>query len=206
MDDLLCAWCCTRGFLDSSERRAIPVLCVFDNEEVGSASQQGADSTFLESVLGRISDGLDCQLDRLLAQSFMVSADNAHALHPNHPEYADANNAPVLNGGMVLKFNASMRYTTDGVSAAVMRRVCELAHVPVQTYCNRADMRGGSTLGNISVSHVSIPAVDVGLAQLAMHSCYETAGVRDAVYMMDAMTAYYSCCLECPSDGVYHIE
>ena len=206
LDDLMCAWCCLRGFLDSTDSDAVPVLCVFDNEEVGSVSQQGAGSRLLETALNRICRAMVWDVDRMLAQSFMVSADNAHGLHPNHPENADPNNAPVLNGGVVLKFNAAMRYTTDGVSAAIMRRVCELAHVPVQTYCNRADMRGGSTLGNISVSHVSIPSVDIGLAQLAMHSTYETAGVQDALYLMDAMTAYYSCALECPGDGVYHLS
>lgn len=206
LDDLECAWCCTRGFLESEESDAVPVLCVFDNEEVGSVSVQGAGSDFLENVLARICDTMQWDKNQLLAQSFMVSADNAHAVHPNHPEYADAVSAPVLNGGIVLKYNANLRYSTDGVSTAVMRKVCEMAHVPVQTYCNRADMPGGSTLGVVSMGHVSVPTVDVGLAQLAMHSCYETAGVQDVLYLMDAMTAYYSCALVSPADGVYDIR
>ena len=132
----------------------------------------------------------------MLAQSFMVSADNAHALHPNHPELADSTNAPVLGGGVVLKFNASQRYCTDGVSAAIFRKVCAKADVSVQTYCNRADLPGGSTLGNISLHHVSVPTADIGLPQLAMHSCYETAAVKDAGALVDAMAAFYGSCLE----------
>ena len=136
----------------------------------------------------------------------MVSADNAHALHPNHPEYADPENAPVINRGVVLKFNSSQKYMTDGATAAVIRRIGEKAGVPMQTYYNRADMLGGSTLGKLSVSQVSIPTVDVGLAQLAMHSCYETAGVRDTEYMVRLMTKFYGIHYACPEDGVYLVD
>jgi len=195
LDDLECAWCCTQGFLEAGESDSVPVLCVFDSEEVGSSSVQGAASDLLERVLTRICDSCGWNLNQLLAQSFMVSADNAHAVHPNHPEYADPANAPVINGGIVIKYNASQRYCTDGVSAAVLRKICDGAKVPVQTYCNRADLPGGSTLGNISLAHVSVPTVDIGLAQLAMHSCYETAGVQDAIYLQTAMAAYYRAAL-----------
>ena len=135
----------------------------------------------------------------------MVSADNAHALHPNHPEYADPQNAPVLGGGIVIKHNAALRYTTDGLCAALFRKVCEKAQVKTQTYYNRADLPGGSTLGYISLGHVSVPSVDIGLAQLAMHSCYETAAVADALSLEDAMAAYYSSALEIPREGVCRI-
>ena len=199
LDDLECAWCCTQGFLKAGESRSMPVLCVFDSEEVGSNSVQGAASMFLENVLQRICQALGLELSRMLAQSFMISADNAHAVHPNHPEFADAGNAPVMNGGVVLKFNASQRYTTDGVSAAIFRKACGKADVPVQTYCNRADVPGGSTLGHISLMHVSVPSADIGLAQLAMHSCYETAGIQDALWLEEAMAAYYGSTLE--TDG-----
>ena len=199
LDDLECAWCCTQGFLKAGESRSMPVLCVFDSEEVGSNSVQGAASMFLENVLQRICQALGLELSRMLAQSFMISADNAHAVHPNHPEFADAGNAPVMNGGVVLKFNASQRYTTDGVSAAIFRKACGKADVPVQTYCNRADVPGGSTLGHISLMHVSVPSADIGLAQLAMHSCYETAGIQDALWLEEAMAAYYGSALE--TDG-----
>ena len=153
----------------------------------------------------RICHSLELDTRRMLSQSFMVSADNAHALHPNHPELSDANNAPVVNGGVVIKFNAALKYTTDGATAAVFRKICGRAEVPVQTYYNRADIPGGSTLGYISLAHVSIPSVDIGLPQLAMHSAYETAGCRDVEYLTDAMKAYYSSSLECPKDGVYLI-
>ena len=196
LDDLECAWICTQGFLNAEEGNSIPVLCVFDSEEVGSSSVQGAASKLLESTVSRICSGLGLDEQVMLANSFMISADNAHAIHPNHPEFADPNNAPVVNGGVVLKFNANMRYCTDGVSAAIFRKICQKADVPVQTYCNRADMPGGSTLGNISLSHISIPTVDIGLPQLAMHSCYETAGVQDALELEDVITTYYGGSLE----------
>ena len=202
LDDLECAWSCTQGFLSSGENSVIPVLCVFDSEEVGSNSVQGAASMLLQSTLERICGALGLELGQMLAQSFMVSADNAHAVHPNHPEYADPNNAPVLGGGIVLKFNASQRYTTDGISAAVMRSVCAKAGAPVQTFYNRADMPGGSTLGHISLTHVSVPTADIGLAQLAMHSACETAAVADAISLEKAMEVFYGCALETTDNGL----
>ena len=202
LDDLECAWCCTQGFLNAGSSAAIPVLCVFDSEEVGSNSVQGAASMLLQSTLERICEALNISLGQMLAQSFMVSADNAHAVHPNHPEYADATNAPVLGGGVVLKFNASQRYTTDGISAAVLRSVCARADVPVQTFYNRADMPGGSTLGHISLTHVSVPTADIGLAQLAMHSSFESAAAEDALALEKAMAVYYGCALEMTETGL----
>ncbi len=205
LDDLACAWGCAQGFLKAETSQAIPVLCVFDSEEVGSSSLQGADSDLLTHTLGRICAALGLNLARMQSQSLMISADNAHAVHPNHPEFADANNAPVVNGGLVLKFNANQRYTTDGASAALFRKVCRKAEVPVQTYCNRADLAGGSTLGNISVTHASVLSADIGLPQLAMHSCYETAGVKDVAYLEEAMAAFYGCALEIV-DGNYTLK
>ena len=202
LDDLECAWGCTQGFLKSGESGSIPVLCVFDSEEVGSSSVQGAASDLLIGLLERICQARDLDLKRMLAQSFMISADNAHALHPNHPELADAPNAPVLGGGIAIKFNASQRYCTDGVSAAVFRKVCGKAGVSVQTYCNRADIPGGSTLGNISLGHVSVPTVDIGLPQLAMHSCYETAAVSDFLDLVSAMAVYYGSTMEVSGESV----
>ena len=203
LDDLQCAWACTQGFLSAEDGNSIPVLCVFDSEEVGSSSLQGAASKLLESTITRICASLGLNELVMLSNSFMISADNAHAVHPNHPEYADPNNAPVVNGGVVLKFNANQRYCTDGVSAAIFRKVCDKAGVKVQTYCNRADIPGGSTLGNISLSHVSVPTADIGLPQLAMHSCYETAGVQDAIDLEKAMTAYYAGSLEVCDEDYY---
>ncbi len=206
LDDLLCAWCCTCGFIEAEENDAVNVLCVFDCEEVGSSSAQGADSTFLEDVLRRICADLNLPEEQLLRRSFMVSADNAHAIHPNHPEHADPNNAPVLGQGVVLKFNAAQRYTTDGVSGAIFRKICDNANVPVQTYYNRADKPGGSTLGYISLAHISVPTADVGIAQLAMHSCYETAGVKDIDYMLQAMKSCYSTTLCSDGKGSWQLK
>ena len=201
LDDLQCAWGCTQGFLNAQASGSIPVLCVFDSEEVGSNSVQGAASMLLSDVLARICSGLGVNLSQMLAGSFMVSADNAHAIHPNHPEFADSANAPVLGGGVVLKFNSSQRYTTDGISAAIFRKVCAKANVPVQTYYNRADVPGGSTLGHISLTHVSVPSADIGLPQLAMHSSFETASVKDSIYLEEAMAAYYGSTLQVHCEG-----
>ena len=195
LDDLACVWCCTRGFLEAKPGKAINVLCVFDNEEVGSASYQGADSTLLRDALKRICKARQLDYRRLLSQSLMVSADNAHALHPNHPEFSDSANAPVINKGVALKFTAQKKYTTDGYTAAIWRSICNRAGVPVQEYYNRADLRGGSTLGNLSQTQVTVPAVDIGLPQLAMHSSFETAGVKDVAYLWDAMAAFYGTAL-----------
>lgn len=201
LDDLECVWGCTEGFLSAGTGGSIPVLCVFDSEEVGSSSVQGAASTFLNDILERICQGLRLDNRRMLAQSFMVSADNAHALHPNHPELSDGANAPVLGGGIVLKYSAALRYSTDGVSAAVFRKVCGKAGVRVQSFHNRADMPGGSTLGHISLSQVSVPTADIGLPQLAMHSCFETASVRDALDLVRAMECYYGTTLKATETG-----
>ena len=205
LDDLACAWACAQGFLNSEDCGDIPVLCVFDSEEVGSSSVQGAASMILADTLSRICEERNLDLRRMLAKSLMVSADNGHAVHPNHPELADPTNAPVLGGGVVLKFNANQRYCTDGFTAALWRSICKKADVKVQTYCNRADIAGGSTLGNISLGHVSVPTMDIGLPQLAMHSCYETAAVADLDALAKAMTVFYGSALEMLGDGGYRM-
>ena len=128
---------------------------------------------------------------RWVADSFLISADNAHAVHPNHPEKADPTNRPYLNGGIVIKYHGSQKYTTDGISAARMKDYCERAKVPYQTYANRSDIAGGSTLGNISTAHVSVSSVDIGLPQLAMHSAVETAGMKDTEYAVRALKEFW---------------
>lgn len=196
LDDLQCVYSCLQGFLAAAEPvSGVPVLAVFHNEEVGSGTRQGADSTFLTDTLERLSEqlGLSREDYRMaLAGSFLVSADNAHAVHPAHPELADSREAPVLNGGVVVKYNAAQHYTTDALSDALFRELCRLAGVPVQRYSNRPDLPGGSTLGNISASHLSIPGVDIGLPQLAMHASYEVAGVRDGEYLARVMETFFS--------------
>ena len=193
LDDLECVFASTEAFLSCRESGSVPVLAVFDNEEVGSATKQGADSTFLYDVLSRIAG---VRYRRMIASSFMVSADNAHANHPNHPELSDRANAPVLNGGVVVKFNANQKYATDGISDAIFRTICKRANVKTQTYYNRADIPGGSTLGSISNTNVSVPTVDIGLAQLAMHSATETAGAVDLQSLIDALREFYSTSLK----------
>ena len=204
LDDLQCVFGCLEGFLAAKPGGSLPVLAVFNNEEVGSNTRQGADSTFLTDVLERIAHG--CGLDSdawkaAIANSFMVSADNAHAIHPAHPEYADKGEFPVLGGGIVIKYNANQRYTTDAVSGAVFQAICQEAGVPVQRYSNRADLPGGSTLGNISTAHLSVPTVDIGLPQLAMHSVCETAGAADTDLLVKAMAAYFSRDFHLDRDG-----
>ena len=201
LDDLECAWGCTQGFLRAEKVASVPVLCVFDSEEVGSGSVQGAASMLLPDVLRRICESCGWNLDQLLAQSFMISADNAHAIHPNHPEFADPTNAPVMGQGIVLKHNANLMYCTDGVSASIFRKVCAKAKVNVQTYYNRADIPGGSTLGRISLGKVSVLTADIGLPQLAMHSSYETAAVADVTALEDAMASFYGASLEATETG-----
>lgn len=182
LDDIQCAFASFEGFLRGEHKKSIAVHCVLDNEEVGSSTKQGAASTFLKDTLKRINMGLGRTEEEYLmalADSFMVSADNAHALHPNHTDKTDPVNRPVINGGIVIKYNANQKYCTDGVSAAIFKDICDKAGVPYQTFVNRSDIAGGSTLGNISNTQVPMKTVDIGLAQLAMHSVYETAGVKD---------------------------
>ena len=191
LDDLGCVYSSLEAFLSAPNSLSTPVLAVFDNEEVGSETKQGAGSTFLYDTLRRISE---CETDYLtrVASSFMVSADNAHAIHPNHPEMADKNNAPILGGGVVIKFNANQRYATDALSEAVFRELCRSAGVKSQTYYNRADLPGGSTLGSISDTKVAVPTVDIGLPQLAMHSANESCALSDVEDMINVLSKLFS--------------
>lgn len=209
LDDLECAYGCMKGFLQAEASESIPVCCVFDNEEVGSSTKQGAASAFLRDTLRRIVRCLGMEEEAyqmLLARSFLVSADNAHAQHPNHPELADGGNCPYMNEGVVIKYNANQHYTTDGVSDAIFRSVCKEADVPVQVFANRSDMAGGGTLGSIANTMVPVNTVDIGLPQLAMHSAVETAGVDDLSSLVQAMTCYYGKTLCREQSGVYRLK
>ena len=209
LDDLECAYTTLQGFLNKGNQKAIQVYACFDNEEVGSGTRQGADSTFLQDILSRINAALGYDEETLhcaYAHSFMLSADNAHALHPNHPSKSDSHHAVYMNEGVVVKFNANQKYTSDAVSKGLFKSICEDARVPIQYYANRSDMAGGSTLGNISSSHVSIYAVDIGLAQLAMHSSYETAGRKDVDFMIQAVKAFYEIRFIEDDEHLLHIE
>lgn len=193
LDDLHSAFASFRGFTMGKKEKNISLYALFDNEEVGSGTAQGAGSTFLTNTIHRIAFALGKNYDEteaMIAKSFMISADNGHAIHPNHSEYADPINAPILNGGIVIKFNAQQRYATNGYTAAIFRNICEKANVPVQNFTNHSDNPGGSTLGNISTTKIAIPTVDIGLAQLAMHSAYETAGSYDTEYLTKAIADF----------------
>ena len=206
LDDLQCAFAALQGFLTAGESQSAAVYCLFDNEEVGSQTKQGAASTFLRETLERICDALGLTLRTMAAGSFLLSCDNAHAVHPNHPEYADKNHAVRMNGGVVIKYNASQRYTTDAVSAALFQTVCEAAGVPFQRYANRPDMAGGSTLGSIANTQVSLNMADIGLAQLAMHSAFETAGAEDTAHMVQALKTFFGMTLRTGGDGTYQLR
>ncbi|MBR4671251.1 MAG: M18 family aminopeptidase [Butyrivibrio sp.] len=194
LDDQECVYTTFEGFINSGDSENVAMHCVFDNEEVGSGTKQAADSTFLKDTLIRINHALgrnDQQYYTAVANSFMISADNAHAVHPNHVDKADPVNRPIMNKGIVIKYNANQKYTTDAVSAAFFKVICEKAQVPFQSYTNRSDIAGGATLGNKTTVQVSVDAVDIGLAQLAMHSPYESAGSLDPEYMVKASKAFY---------------
>lgn len=194
LDDLQCAFACFRGFTQGEKEKYISVYALFDNEEVGSATSQGAGSTFLANTLERLARSLGYSYDEtmaMIARSFMISADNAHSVHPNHPEYADPVNRPVINGGIVIKYSAAQKYATNAFSAAYFKKLCKDHDIPTQTFTNHSDNPGGSTLGNISNTVIAMPTVDIGLPQLAMHSSYETAGVKDTAYLVDAVTKFY---------------
>ena len=204
LDDLECVWASLQGFLAAIESdsvcrpetsvHSLPLYCVFDNEEVGSSSRQGADSTFLSDTLSRIAEKLDWTDEEYkiaISKSLMLSADNAHAVHPNYVSSADPVNRPKVNGGIVIKFNAAQKYTSDALSSAIFKEVCRKAEVPFQIYTNNSNVAGGSTLGNISQNHVSLSCVDIGLAQWAMHSPYESAGAKDIDFMIRAVEEFY---------------
>lgn len=194
LDDLECVYASVQALIESTPTDYISVCAVLDNEEVGSATIQGADSDFLVSTLKRMVYGLggtEVSYMKAVADSFMISADNAHAVHPNHPEKADINNKPVLNGGIVIKYSGNQKYTSDAFTGSVMKKICQAANVPYQVFYNHSDVVGGSTLGNISTAHVSVKSVDIGMAQWAMHSAVETAGTEDVKYLVDALKVYY---------------
>ena len=208
LDDLQCAYSSLKGFMNSYNENTVTVHCVFDNEEVGSGTKQGAESTFLKDTLVRINYAMGRtqeQYTMALASSFMISADNAHAVHPNQESKADPTNRPYMNRGIVIKHSANQKYTTDAVSCAVMKMICSKARVPVQMFANRSDIPGGSTLGNISNTQVALNTVDIGMAQLAMHSPYETCGVKDTAYLIKTAETFFSTSICMEADGTFCI-
>ena len=205
LDDLECVYTSLRGFVEAENKNHINVFAVFDNEEVGSVTKQGAMSTFLASTLDRVNTALGKSKEeyyRAIAKSILISCDNAHAVHPNHPELFDVKNRPVLNQGIAIKESANQKYTTDAFSRAILKKILEKKNIPYQTFANRSDIAGGSTLGNLSNTVVSMNAVDIGLPQLAMHSSYETAGTKDVVYAFDTLKAFFETNIDIKDDKV----
>lgn len=195
LDDIQCVFTSLTGFLLSNDDANVPILAIFDREEVGSESANGGGSTFLPDTLERISVSMGkahAEHLRLLSNTFFISADNAHGIHPNHPEVSDPNNRGALNSGIAIKHNAQGRYVTDAESEAVLKTLCESADIPYFDYTNRSDMPGGSTLGHILQTNLSVSAVDIGLPQLSMHSSFETAGARDTEHAVNLFTAFYN--------------
>ena len=205
LDDLECVYTSLRGFVEAENKNHINVFAVFDNEEVGSITKQGAMSTFLASTLDRVNTALRKSKEEYytaIAKSMLISCDNAHAIHPNHPELFDVKNRPVLNQGIAIKESANQKYTTDAFSRSILRKILEKKNIPYQTFANRSDIAGGSTLGNLSNTAVSMNAVDIGLPQLAMHSAYETAGTKDVGYAFDTLKAFFETNIDIKDDSV----
>ena len=195
LDDLSMCYAGLQALLASPAGDTTKVLAIFDNEETGSQTKQGAASPFLAAMLKRIAlsqTGSEEAFYQAVERGFMVSADNAHAWHPNYSEKYDPTNHPVLGGGPVVKFNAAQKYASDAVSAAVFTEICREAGVPCQRFVNHSDVAGGSTLGNILASSIPIRGVDMGNPILAMHSCRETGSVADHIYCVKAFTQFFS--------------
>ena len=197
LDDLMMAHAAVTALLESDDMAMTRVAAIFDNEETGSGTKQGAASPVLDHILRRISSiafgANEEDYFRAIDNSFMISADNGHALHPNYPEKQDPTNHPTLGAGPIIKINANCKYMTDADSAAVFRTICEQAEVPVQYFVNHSDVAGGSTLGNILTSQIDLRGVDMGAAIWAMHSVRETASVADHDYIIRAFTQFYNC-------------
>ncbi len=206
IDNLMCAYGTLIGFIQSTTAaNTLQVWACFDNEETGSRTKQGAGALWMRDVLERVCESTGADLRRVMPASMMLSADNAHAKHPNHPEMSDAQNAPRMGGGVVIKANASQSYATDGVSCALFSEMCKKAGVPTQPFANRSDSAGGSTLGSIADTLLPINTVDIGMAQLAMHSSYETAACVDNEHLVNASRAFFQTAIKLDADGNYHI-
>lgn len=211
IDDLASAYATLQGFLQGTETSGdgMALWCMYDNEEVGSGTRQGAQGGFLTDVLSRVEDFYEMSNEQILCAreaSLLISADNAHATHPNLPAKTDGEFPVFLNQGIVIKYNASQKYTTTGLTAGVFEEICRRAKVSVQHFANRADAPGGSTLGNLLSHQFSVPMVDIGLPQLAMHSAVETAGMQDVEDMIRTMKMFYQGGTRQTGDGVWQIS
>ena len=204
-DNLVSAYISILSLISSISYDGISLGVIFNNEEVGSSSLNGADSDFLATNLKRISKSLgfsNDELSRALVKSYLVSLDNAHAIHPNHPEMSDNKNNCLINEGVVIKHNSNMLYTSEAISTAIIKLIASKENISLQTFFNRADARGGSTLGNISLTHVSIRSVDLGIPQLAMHSNYEVMGSKDTINAYKLLKALFNSKIKIEGENV----
>ena len=211
-DDLSSAFLSLKALVDSEtnyNETGIKVAAFFNNEETGSLSFSGADSDLLKSTLRRIALSFNVKESEYFAaikKSFVLSADNGHAIHPNHPEMSDDKNLCLLNKGILLKFNSNMAYTSDAFTSAFVKSLCKENNIPYQVFFNRSDVRGGSTLGNISISQESILTADIGMPQLAMHSSFETIGSEDTKHMFNLMSSFYKTVFKIDGDTIKFIK
>lgn len=203
LDDLECVFSSLEAYLESNNNDNFNVCAIFDNEEVGSSSNHAAKSTFLTDTLERICENLNLNKYQMYAKSMLVSADNAHAVHPAHSEKSDPTNKTYLNEGIVLKYHSGLAYTTEAISASIFKAILDNNNIPHQEYTNRSDMLGGSTLGHLQLEKLSIVSVDIGLAQLAMHSNYELAGAKDIYYMVKGLKSFYETNLKFDGKLIY---
>ncbi|HBM70280.1 MAG TPA: M18 family aminopeptidase [Firmicutes bacterium] len=200
LDDLSSVYSSLLGFIASSMKNGINVVAYFDSEEVGSMTYQGADSDLLRSLFAKFSTYTKKSIISLQRKSFCISADNAHACHPAFIELMDKTSPVYLNKGITIKYNANQKYTSDGFSSAIMKEIFNLSNLSYQEFSNRSDLRGGSTLGDISISQISIRTVDIGIPQLAMHSSYETLGVKDLLDMVKLSACFFDLDLDISED------
>jgi aspartyl aminopeptidase len=194
LDDLEAVHAGVMALVGAGIKEGVNVLALFDNEEIGSATKQGADSNLLSNTLERIVYALGgnrAEFFRALSNSFMISADGAHAVHPNKVDKSDPTNRPIVNKGPALKVSANQKYTSDSYSSSILKQICDNAKIPLQTFVNRSDERGGSTIGPISSTHLNLNAVDIGIPMLAMHSIREMVGVKDHYYMYELLKEFY---------------
>lgn len=202
IDDLACTFPCLKSFIETDNENNINIMCIFNSEEVGSLTKEGADSSFFMDVLKRISASIDIDISITLHNSFIVSADNSHAVHPNHPNKSDVNNQGFLNNGILIVREKDTTTTTDSISSSIFKDICKKANVPFQNFTSRNDMSTGSTLSGLSIRHVSTNSIDVGLPELAMHSANELIGSDDSFYLYKAFKEFYKTSIKYELDNI----
>lgn len=189
IDDLSCVYSSLQAFLNCQNKQNSNLFCSFNSEEIGSLTKEGADSSFLMDILKRIAASLNLDINKIINNSTILSADNTHATHPNHPGNSDVNNQAFLNKGVVISKDPSS--TTDSITSSLFKGICEKANVPYQDFVTKNDKNSGSTLSGISLRHVSIDTIDIGISELAMHGAKETIGSKDPFYLYQALKKYY---------------